>query len=200
MKDDSELVMKMKTTLQFILAASVLQTMALKAEDWFVINWSGTQYYTTDAGKVVAKSYSSRDVLNQIASNVGVSPSDLLLVYRPLRFDIAAIMKDNPAITFDYLQIPDPNGAMVDMSNASGTQTVRHAFIFDEAHGGSGGSPIGTIFATESQRWNSDHSQQLSESFHGKFQFSNTRSDDPILPVGVFTGSFSTGRRITGGQ
>ena len=185
-----------------MLVLAVLQTLAAKAEEFFVISWSGTQYYANDAGRVVAKGYSSRDVINRVANNIGVNPSDLLLVYRPLRFDIAVIMKNDPTTSFDYLQIPDPTpSAMTDVSNAAGTQTIRHAFIFDERHGtsGSSGTPIGSIFATESQRWNEDHTVQISESFHGKFQFANTDPNDPTLPVGVFTGTFATGKRITGG-
>jgi hypothetical protein len=191
--------MRTKTTLGLMMAVGLMQALTAKADDVFVLTWRGTLYYTNDAGRIVAKSYTERDVINKIALNTGTSPSELVLVYRPTSLDTAVVLKSDPSQWSDYVQLPDPTpSAHTDVTATNGTQTIRQAFIFDEHHGtsGSGGRPIGSIFGVEKQRWSTDGSTLLSESFRGTFQFANTDPNDPVLPVGVFSGTFSTGRRI----
>ena len=170
----------------------LMQATAVKAVEMYALSWRGTLYYTNAAGNVVAKSYTDRDVVKTIADHLGVSPSQVVLVYRPTYLDTAVVVKSTGAWA-DYLQMPDQgNPNHTDIKNLSGTQTIRQAFLFDESHG----SAIGSIFGLERQRWSTDGSTLLSESFHGTFQFANSDPNDPILPVGVFSGSFSTGRKV----
>lgn len=185
--------MKLKTTLGLMMAIGAMQAGSAQAVDMFILSWKGTLYYTNDAGKVVAKPYTERDVVNRIAANRGVSPSSLVLVYRPLYLDTAVVTRSNTGDWADYLQMPDESNpaAKTDMTNASRTQTVREAFLFDESS-----TAVGTLFGIETQRWSSDGSTLVGESFHGKFQFANTDPNNPILPVGVVSGSFSTGGRL----
>jgi hypothetical protein len=186
--------MKMKTTLGLVLAVGAMHALSVQAVDMFVLTWRGTLYYTNDAGKMLAKSYTERDVVNRIAANRGVSPSSMVLVYRPLYMDTAVVSRSNPANDWaDYLQMPDQSNpaGKTDVTNATGTQTARQAFLFDEDT-----TAIGTIFGIETQRWSSDGSTLIGESFHGKFQFANTDPNNSILPVGVVSGTFATGARV----
>jgi hypothetical protein len=186
--------MKTKRSLGLMmLALAVMQAAPVQAVDMFILTWRGTLYYTNDAGKVVAKPYTERDVVNRIAANRGVSPSSMVLVYRPLYMDTAVVTRSSTGDWADYLQMPDSSNpaSKTDMTNSGGTQTVRQAFLFDEDS-----TAIGTIFGMETQKWSSDGSTLISESFHGKFQFANTDPNNSLLPVGVVSGTFSTGARL----
>jgi hypothetical protein len=186
--------MKMKTTLGLILAMAGMQFVT-QADDLFALNWNGTVTYTTDTGRVISKSYTSRDAVAVIAQNNSLDAKDLVLVYRPNKLDIAVVVRSTGQLIADYLQmpsVPDHAGAYTDVSNTNGTQTVRQAFLFDESHS----APIGSIFGRESQRRNAD-GDLIAESFHGTFQFAIPDSD-PLFAVSpaVFSGTFATGVRI----
>src|SRR5689334_10308592 len=101
------MTMKSKTTLGLMLALGAMQAASVQAVDMFLLTWRGTLYYTNDAGKVVAKPYTEREVVNRIAANRGVSPSSMVLVYRPLYMDTAVVTRSNTADWADYLQMPD---------------------------------------------------------------------------------------------
>jgi len=88
--------MKTKTTLGLMMAIGLMQAVAAQADDVYVLSWRGTLYYTNDAGRIVAKSYTERDVINRIALNTGASASQLVLVYRPLSLDTAVVLKSDP--------------------------------------------------------------------------------------------------------
>lgn len=176
-----------------MLVVAAMQAASVRGVDMFILTWRGTLYYTNDAGKVVARPYTEKDVVNRIAANRGVSPSSMVLVYRPLYMDTAVVTRSNTGDWADYLQMPDQSNpaGKTDMTSANGTQTVRQAFLFDESS-----SAVGTLFGIETQRWSSDGSTLMAENFHGKFQFANTDPGNAILPVGVVSGSFSTGARL----
>src|SRR3954471_7719075 len=128
------MTMKTKRSLGLMmLALAVMQAASVQAVDMFILTWRGTLYYTNDAGKIVARPYTERDVVNRIATNRGVSPSSMVLVYRPLYMDTAVVTKSDTGVWADYLQMPDESNpaGKTDMTNAGGTQTVRQAFLFD---------------------------------------------------------------------
>ena len=72
--------MNMKRKLTLTLAIGALGISLANADDWFVMNWSGTVHYYDSSGRMVTKGYSSRDVLRTIADNNGLNPNDLVLV------------------------------------------------------------------------------------------------------------------------
>jgi len=197
--------MKMKSKLTLMLAIGLFGAASSKAEDWFQMNWSGTVHYYDGSGRMVTKSYSSKDVLKTIADNNSISVSDLVLVYRPDSYDTAVVFKNAAALAHaglgpesqvvaDYLQMPDitriGSSWITDVSGNG--QTVRQAYIFDEHS-----NPIGSIFGIERQKRNPNDNSITSESFHGTFQFSIP--DDGTHSVagpGVYSGSFSTGAKV----
>src|SRR6267378_4107088 len=118
--------MKTKTTLGLMMAIGLMQAVAAQADDVYVLSWRGTLYYTNDAGRIVAKSYTERDVINRIALNTGASASQLVLVYRPLSLDTAVVLKSDPNQWSDYVQLPDPTpSAHTDVTATNGSQTIR---------------------------------------------------------------------------
>ena len=182
---------------------SLLATFSSHADDWFQISWSGTVRYQDAAGRMVAKGYSSRDVLNIIAVNYGLNASDLVLVYRPDAYDTAVVFKNASAmaragvsqdaqVVADYIQMPDVTrvGTMWVTDVTGNGQTARQAYLFDEHD-----SPIGSICGIEKQRRDENNSI-ISESFHGTFQFSIQDDSHTIARPGVYSGTFSTGSRV----
>ena len=169
------------------------------------MNWSGTVHYYDGTGRMVTKSYSSKDVLKIIADNNGINPSDLALVYRPDSYDTAVVFKSAAALAHaglgpesqvvaDYLQMPDitriGSSWVTDVSGNG--QTARQAYIFDEHD-----SPIGSIYGIERQKRNPEDNSITSESFHGTFQFSiPDDGSHGVANPGVYSGTFSTGARV----
>jgi hypothetical protein len=195
--------MKTKCTLALILSISVLADGLSKADDWFQISWSGTVHYYDSSGRMITKGYSSKDVLNTIAANYGLSTSDLALVYRPDAYDTAVVFKNAAAmnragvsseaqVVADYIQMPDVTrvgtGWITDVSGNG--QTARQAYLFDEHD-----SPIGSIVGIEKQKRDGDNNL-VSESFHGTWQFSIPDDSHTIGRPGVYSGTFSTGGRV----
>jgi hypothetical protein len=195
--------MKRKNILATVLSLSLLATSSSKADDWFQLTWSGTGYYYDSSGKMITKSYSSRDVLNTIAANYGLNASDLVLVYRPDAYDTAVVFKNatgmaragvssDAQVVADYIQMPDVTRvgtSWVTDVTANG-QTARQAYLFDEHD-----SPIGSIVGVEKQRRDTNNNL-VSESFHGTWQFSIPDDSHTIARAGVYSGTFSTGARV----
>jgi hypothetical protein len=194
--------MKTKST-QVILFLSLFALASSRAEDWFQISWSGTVHSYDATGKMTAKSYSSRDVLNSVAVNHRLNPNDLVLVYRPSEYDTAVVFKNAAAmaragvsqrgqVVGDYFQMPDATrvgkGWITDVTDNG--ETARQAYLFDEHT-----DPIGSITGIEKQRRDAKN-KITSESFHGTFQFSIRNDSHSVAPPGVYSGTFSTGGRI----
>jgi hypothetical protein len=191
--------MKMRTVFLLGIALGLLQPALGQANELFQISWKGKIYFTDGTGKVVSKPFSDKDVVRVIAQNNGLNPNDLVLVYRPNAFDTAVVFKSTGAVVADYQQLPDVTqpDQRTDVTSSDGVTTVRHSFLFDERHGISPGQQIGSIFGTEKQKRDpNDGEKVLSESFHGNFQFSIREANNPDWQQGVYTGTFSTGKRI----
>jgi len=175
-----------------------------KADDWFQINWSGTVYTVDANGKLVAKSYSAKNILALYAENYGLKASDLVLVYRPAAYDTAVVFKNAAAmsraglssdaqVVGDYLQMPDITkvGTAYNQEVSANGQTARQAYLFDEHS-----DPIGTTAGVEKQK--TDGSGNIvGESYHGTFHFAiPDDGSHSVAPAGIYMGTFSTGARV----
>ena len=175
----------MKTTCLCALAvaAGLLQPSLSFADDLFLLNWRGTAYTTDSSGRVIARSYSGNEIVQQIAQDNGLNAADLVLVYRPNKRDTAVVRKATGELIADAQQI---QYVFTDVANSAGTQIVRQAFLYDEAHYP---NPLGSVFGTEKLKRDTE-GNLVSCSFHGTFQFSIPETGT------VYSGSFSTGKRI----
>ncbi len=178
-----------------IAALGLLGPITCRAHDQFQLAWIGTLYYTNSAGRLAARPFTSRDVINIVAQREGVNPNSLVLVYRVDAYDTAVVDRATGGgqVDVDYLQVPDisfTGSLMTQLSN--GHMNVRHAFIVDEYHS----SAIGSIFGIEHQTFRPDGSL-LGENFHGHFQFAYPPNQPTGgFPYGIYNGTFFTGRRI----
>jgi hypothetical protein len=184
--------MKTFTFLAFATGIGLTQALLASNLDSFAISWRGTLTYNDGTGRMVRKSYTEKDVVNKIAENNGLDARNLILVYRPDAFDTAVVDKSTNMAISDYLQLPDiiHIGTPWITDVTGNGQTVRQAFLFDQQS-----NPIGSIVGTEKQK-RDDQDNITSESFHGTFQYASQTGSAVLLP-GVYSGSFSTGRRIT---
>src|ERR1051325_8692841 len=134
-----------KTTCLWALAvaAGAIQPSLSSADDLFLLNWRGTAYTTDSLGRVVARSYSGNEIVQKIAQDNGLNPAELVLVYRPNKRDTAVVRKATGELIADAQQI---QYVYTDVSNSLGTQTVRQAFLYDEAHYP---NPLGSVFGVE---------------------------------------------------
>jgi hypothetical protein len=176
-----------------------------RADDWFAMNWSGTMYTLDSSGKLIAKSYSAKNVVATIAANNGLNPGDLVLVYRPAAFDTAVVFKSASAmaragvgsdaqVVADFIQMPDVTkvGSSYDAElDGNNGQTARQAYLFDEQ-----GSPIGTASGLEKQK-SDGNGGVAGESYHGTFHFTiPADGTHSIAAPGIYMGTFSTGGRV----
>lgn len=187
------------------LSLSILALNSSRADDWFQINWSGTVHYYDSTGRMITKGYSSKDVIKTIATNNGLNPNDLVLVYRPDAYDTAVVFKNavglsraglgnDAQVVADYIQMPDISRfGSIWMTDVAGSgQTVRQAYLFDEHD-----SPIGSIYGIEKQKRDPADNSITSENFHGTYQFSIPDDGTHNVAVpGVYSGNFSTGSRV----
>lgn len=189
--------MKIQNLLMLSLLTACLEPAVAQADDLFQISWKGKVYYTDTSGKVVSKSFTDKDVVQVIANNNGLDPKDLVLVYRPNAFDTAVVFRYTGQVVADYQQMPDITqpDQRTDVTSADGTQTARQSFLFDETHGIAPGQQIGSIFGTEKQKRDAE-GNLIGESFRGTFQFAIPESGNPNWQQGVYSGNFSTGKRI----
>lgn len=184
--------MKTFTFLAFAIAIGLMQPLRSKGQitnDGFAISWRGTLTYNDSTGRMVAKSYTEKDVVKRIADNTGLDARNLIMVYRPDAFDTAVINKNTGAAISDYLQLPDISKIGTPwVTDVTGNgQTLRQAFLFDQQS-----EPIGSIVGTEKQKRDAQDNI-TSESFHGTFQYASQTGSAVLLP-GVYSGSFATGR------
>ena len=178
--------MKTCKLLGLALVVGLIQPLVSKADDLFAISWRGTIHSAT-----ATRSYTDKDVVTTIGENNGLDPKELILVYRPNAFDTAVVNKNTGAVIADFVQLPDITrvGTTWVTDVTVNGQTVRQAFVFDEHS-----NPIGSIYGTERQKRDTNN-VITSESYHGTFQFS-IPDDSHLLPQGVYSGSFGTGRRV----
>lgn len=187
--------MKIQKLLAFVAAASLVQPLVSQAHDEFQLKWHGTLYTTDSGGNLVIQRFSDKDIVQVIAQREGVSPNDLVLVYRADALDTAVVDKATGGgqINVDYLQLPDVSFTNTDMIQVSnGSEIVRHASVIDEYHN----SAIGTITGFERQKLNSDGTLK-GDKFRGSFQFAYPAGQPTGgFPYGIYSGTFSTGKRI----
>ena len=178
--------MKILIALSFAAGLGLLQPLVSQADDLFAISWHGTVHSGT-----TTRSYTDKDVVKAIATNNGLDPKDLILVYRPNAFDTAVVNKNTGAVIADFVQLPDVSrvGTSWVTDVTVNGQTARQAFIFDEQS-----NPIGSVFGTERQKLDANNAI-VSESYHGTFQIA-IPDDTHLLPQGVYSGTFATGKRI----
>jgi hypothetical protein len=58
------------------------QDITLHADDLFQVFWRGTYYVRNSSSHVIAVSFTERTLVQQMAQNAGLDPSQLVLVYR----------------------------------------------------------------------------------------------------------------------
>jgi hypothetical protein len=119
-----------------------------RADDLFQVLWRVTYYAKNSTGHIVAVPFSERDLVNEVAQNTGRDPSQLVLVFRPRKHDIA-VVQSNGAFVASVIQMQTTT---TDIVNPSGGVIVRHALLSDPAHP----APLGSFFGLELRSFNSN--------------------------------------------
>lgn len=176
--------MKMNKALRttIVIALSLAGPLAASGDDLFRMSWRGTVYTTGPNGQVVAKSFSEKDFVKQVAADNGLDPKKLVFVYRPAKRDTAVVMASNGAFVADVIQMENN---FTEVGNTNQTKIVRQTFLYDEAHE----SALGSAFGTETMRRDAD-GNILNDTFNGTFNYAIPDQN------AVYTGKFSTGARV----
>ncbi|HLH53822.1 MAG TPA: hypothetical protein VKY92_09425 [Verrucomicrobiae bacterium] len=151
------------------------------ADDLFQLYWRTTYYTTNSTGHIVAVTFTENDFVNQVAQSTGMDASQLVLVYRPRKRDVA-VVQANGAFVASVVQM---QSTYTDVVNPTGSVIVRHALLTDASHS----TPLGSFFGLELPTLNSSGAL-LNDSFLGTVLYSKPESNT------VFGGQISTGGRI----
>jgi hypothetical protein len=173
--------MKMRIVLALAGAVALLQPLNSKADDLFQLFWRGTYYTKNASGHIVAVPFTEQTFVNQVARNNGLDPSQCVFVYRPNKRD-TVVVRRNGAFVADVIQM---EYTYTDVTNPSGTATVRQAFLYDEAHD----SALGSFMGTEKRSYNTQGGL-ADDQLSGRFQYSKPDIDT------VYSGSAWTGQRV----
>ena len=177
--------MKYQIKLALITGIALVYSLPLLSRDVFRISWHGTAYTTNRFGKVSARPYSQKEILDRYVADTGEDPRGLAIAY--------VHDEEEPAEEVEVVNAADGStvanvfqflGGLAVTSN-DGTQTRRQRFIFDEAHD----SALGDMSGSERLRRNSD-GRIISFSYSGRFQFSIPEENTVVI------GSFVTGKRL----
>jgi hypothetical protein len=160
---------------------SLSQPVWAEGVNQFRLSWRGT-VYTTVNGQVTAHGVTERDFILKVAQDNGLDPKILAFVYRVDKHDTAVVLAANGTFVADVLQM-EVN--FTDVANSTQTRTVRQAFLYNEDHT----APLGSAFGTETAKRDAN-GNIITYSFHGTFQYSIPENG------AVYTGSFSSGRRV----
>jgi hypothetical protein len=174
--------MNKASVMKIMIALSLAGPLAASGDDLFRMSWRGMVYTTGDNGQVMAKSFTEKDFIKQVATNNGLDPKKLVFVYRPAKRDTAVVLASNGQFISDVLQMEHN---FTEVGNTNQTKVVRQTFLYDEAHE----SALGSAFGTETMRHDAD-GNILNDSFSGTFNYAI-----PDQNV-VYTGKFSTGARV----
>lgn len=174
--------MKKNKMLTLVLTAVALQSLSAFADNLYTLSWRGTAYTTDANGKIVARSLTEKDVVNQIASDNGLNPRDLVFVYRADKLDTAVVMRTNGLFVADWQQV---QYNFTTINNTANTDAVMQSFIFDENHS----NAIGSLFGTIKEKRDSN-GNLTSFSFHGNFQYALPEAST------IVSGTFSTGKKV----
>lgn len=152
------------------------------ADDLFQLFWRGTHYARNSSSHIVAVSFTERYLVQQVAQNTGLDPSQLILVYRPQKRD-AAVVRNNGAFVATVFQM---QSTFTDINNPNNSITVRQALLSNPANENISGS----FFGLEQRTLNAT-GQLSSDSLTGMAVYSN--SDGNL----VYSAHVSTGARVT---
>jgi hypothetical protein len=173
--------MKKRIWLFLALALGCFQSTRVEADDLFQVFWRGTYYVTNSTGHIIAVRFTEQDLVNQAAQSTGTDSSQLVLVYRPRKRDVAAV-RSNGEFVAGVIQMQSTSTEVV---NPSGTVVVRHALLTDQSHP----YPLGSFFGLELRTLNSSGGL-LSDSLVGTVLYANTDVN------AVLGGQVSTGARV----
>jgi len=175
--------MKKCQWLGVMLVFGLTQPNLSQARDLYVLSWKGTRYVTNNSGKVVAQHYSEKDIIEKCAADNGITDlKSLAYVYVANELDTEVVFAATGETVCEVFQLENSFTAV---PSADGNQTVRQAFVFNEAHG----QALGSVFGVEHARRNSN-GDLVSYSYKGSFQFSIPEDN------AVYSGIFTTGRRL----
>ena len=178
---DQAQIMKKYLWLFLVVALSGVEANTSFADDLFQLFWRGTYYAKNSTGHIVAVGFSEQDLVNQVAQSTGMDPSQLVLVYRPQKRDVA-VVQNNGAFVTSVMQMQN---TYTDVNNPSGSVTVRHALLTDQSHS----DPLGSFFGLEVRTLNSGGGL-VSDSLVGTVLYS--KSDLGA----VYSAKVTTGGRI----
>lgn len=177
--------MKNQTKLALITSIALIFSLPALSRDVFRLSWRGTAYTTNQFGKVTARPYSQKEILDRYVADTGEDPRTLAVAY--------VHDEEEPAEEVEIVNAADGStvanvfqflGGLAVTGNG-GTQTRRQRFIFDEAHD----SALGDMSGSERLRRNSE-GRIISFSYSGRFQFSIPEENTVVI------GNFVTGKRL----
>src|SRR5262245_3949724 len=174
---------KLSKFLVVVAAIGMIHPAISKGRDLYQLSWKGTKYTTSDSGRIIATRYSEKDIIAACAADNGITDlKSLAYVYVANEQDTEVVFVDSGETVCEVFQLENSFTAV---PSADGTQTVRQAFIFNEAHG----QALGSAFGIEKAKRDGD-GVLTSFSYKGNFQFSVPEENS------VYSGTFTTGKRL----
>jgi len=177
--------MKIPKWKTLLLAAGLILPLVAAAQDdtnEYVMTWQGTEFMTGANGKIVSRHFTQNDFVEEVAANNGLNPKSLEFVYRADKRDTVVVNKSDGTFVADVIQL---QYTFTDVSNAPGTTIETFSVLNDEGHV----NAIGSAFGTQTTHFNKSGAV-TSFSYHGTMQYAFPETN------AVFSGSFSTGRRV----
>jgi hypothetical protein len=176
--------MKITKKLMCVVVLGLVQPWIGNARDIYQARWQGTAYRTDPAtGRVVTQRYSEKDIIQKCAQDNGITDlKALAYVYVASEQNTEVVWSATGATVCEVFQFEYSH---TDVVSADNSQTVRQAFIFDEAHGQS----VGSLFGREKAKHDAE-GNLTAFSYSGSFQFAFPETGT------VYSGTFSTGKRI----
>ena len=166
-----------------VVCGAVSQSNLAHARDIYLMSWKGTRYVTNPAGKVVAQHYSEKDIIAKCASDNGISDvRSLAYVYVANELNTEVVFAATGQTVCEIFQLENSFTAV---PSVDGNETVRQAFVFNEAHG----QALGSAFGVEHLKRDSN-GDLTSYSYKGTFQFAVPEDG------AVYSGTFTTGKRL----
>jgi hypothetical protein len=175
--------MKHRRSILFAAVFVCFQAAALRApaDDLFRLSWQGTSYLQNSSGHIAAVTFTQQDLVQQVAQRTGMSPLQLVLVYRPRKRDVA-VVRNNGAFVATVFQM---GFSFVDVNNPNNSIVVRQATLSAPADATVSGSFLGL-----EQRTFASNGAFMTENLNGTVQYSTT---DPNT---VFSAHVLTGARV----
>src|SRR6185503_13891892 len=73
--------MRYQTKLALIGGIILIHSLPAFSREVFRVSWRGTAYTTNQSGRVIARPYSHRDIIESYAANTGVDPRSIVVAY-----------------------------------------------------------------------------------------------------------------------